>query len=88
MITDLISSKEGKIIISCVWGLGLASLFRQVCKGRQCIVIEGPKPEEMNNKRAHSEYLYEPFNNVDKPVRVMLECKKKEIALLDYRKKF
>jgi len=41
-----------------------------------------------NNERAHSEYLYEPFNNVDKPARVMLECKKKEIALLDYRKKF
>ena len=50
MFRDLLSSDEGKIIISCIWGLGLASLFRQVCKGRQCIVIEGPKPEEMDGK--------------------------------------
>lgn len=50
MFRDLLSSDEGKIIISCIWGLGLASLFRQVCKGRQCIVIEGPKPDEMDNK--------------------------------------
>lgn len=42
----------------------------------------------INNYRAHSEFLYEPFNNLGKPVRVMLECKKKEKALLNYRNNF
>ena len=50
MLKDLTNSNEGKIILSIIWGLGLASLFRQVCKGRNCIVIEGPKPKEMENK--------------------------------------
>ena len=30
VITDL-----GKVIISIIWGLGLATLFRKVCKGRK-----------------------------------------------------
>ena len=43
MIGKILKSKHGKIIISIIWGLGLAALFRKVCEGRNCIVIKGPK---------------------------------------------
>ena len=50
MIDKILKSKHGKIIISIIWGLGLAALFRKVCEGRKCLVIKGPKPEEVDNK--------------------------------------
>ena len=37
---------------------------------------------------AHSDWYYTPFENFDKPVDVVLECKKKEQALFKYRKDF
>lgn len=50
MISNLLSTREGKIILSVIWGLGLSALFRKACHGRSCIVIKGPKPQEMHNK--------------------------------------
>ena len=47
---DLMSTPNGKITLSIIWGLGLAALFRKACKGRNCIVIRGPKPAEMDDK--------------------------------------
>ena len=47
MINDLISSRQGVIIISIIWGLGLSALFRKVCKGRDCIVIQAPNTKEI-----------------------------------------
>ena len=38
----LIASPVGKIIISIVLGIGLASLFRKVCNDRNCIIFNGP----------------------------------------------
>ena len=50
MINDLISSRQGVIIISIIWGLGLSALFRKVCKGRDCIVIQAPNTKEIEKK--------------------------------------
>jgi hypothetical protein len=50
MIDKILKSKHGKIIISIIWGLGLAALFRKVCEGRSCLVIKGPKPKEVDGK--------------------------------------
>ena len=50
MISDFTSTENGKIILSVIWGMGLATLFRKACKGRSCIIMKGPKPVEMNNK--------------------------------------
>lgn len=47
---DLSNDETGKIIISLIWGFGLAALFRKVCKGRECIIIRGPKPLELDGK--------------------------------------
>ena len=49
IIDDFTGSNKGRIIISIIWGLGLATLFRRVCKGRNCIVIEGPDPNELKD---------------------------------------
>lgn len=46
----LLHSKIGKIIISILLGLGLASLFRKACNDRNCITFKGPKLSEIRNK--------------------------------------
>jgi hypothetical protein len=40
-------TEMGKYAISFVLGIGLASLFRKVCKGRNCLVFEAPPFEEI-----------------------------------------
>lgn len=47
---EKLQSDTGRIILSIIWGLGLAMLFRRVCKGRNCIIIKGPSPSEMDGK--------------------------------------
>ena len=41
---------EGKVLLSILLGLGLATLFRQVCKGKNCIAFYAPKPKKTNDK--------------------------------------
>lgn len=38
----------GKIIISIILGLGLASLFRIPCKGKKCLSFKGLKKQDLN----------------------------------------
>ena len=47
---NILEDNTGRIIISIILGLGLASLFKKVCHGRNCIVIKGPKPKELDNQ--------------------------------------
>ena len=47
IITELLNNPVGRIVFSIILGLGLAALFRQVCKGDECHVIKGPKPSEV-----------------------------------------
>lgn len=48
--SDKVDTKLGRIIISVIWGLGLAALFRSACKGRRCIVLMGPPPSEIEGQ--------------------------------------
>ena len=58
-IKALIYSKVGKIIISIILGLGLATLFRKVCNDRSCLVFTGPPPTKVeNNKYAYDGKCY------------------------------
>ncbi len=50
VIKTFMSSKNGIIILSIIWGLGLATIFRKVCDGRNCIIIKGPRPDHVNGK--------------------------------------
>lgn len=40
----------GKYILSLILGFGLASLFRTVCKDKNCLVFKAPPLEEMKDK--------------------------------------
>ena len=46
----LIYSDVGKIVISIILGLGLATLFRKVCKERNCLVFHAPKLDKIKNQ--------------------------------------
>jgi len=49
MIKLILEDKIGNIILSVLLGLGLASLFRKVCKNNNCIIIKGPDPNLIKN---------------------------------------
>lgn len=46
----LFTTELGKIFISILLGLGLASLFRKVCNDKNCIVFNGPILKDFENK--------------------------------------
>ena len=50
MFNKLLHTEVGNIILSVIWGLGLAALFRRACKNRNCIVFKAPPLQSMNNK--------------------------------------
>jgi hypothetical protein len=45
-VDKVLNDKVGSIIISVILGLGLAAVFKRVCKDGNCIVIKAPKLEE------------------------------------------
>lgn len=64
----LLNTKEGKILISVLWGLGLAFLFfKQTCTGDKCIVYSAPEYSVMeegvysHDKNKDSCYKYKTF---------------------------
>jgi hypothetical protein len=65
MIKDFINNSKGQIAISIILGLGLAALFRKVCEGNNCIVIQGPSKAEIEKyyyKVKDDCYKYTPYN--------------------------
>ena len=43
-------TQSGKYIISILLGLGLSSLFRSVCKGKNCILFYAANIEDIKGK--------------------------------------
>ena len=50
MINKLIKTKNGRILISIILGLGLSSIFRKVCKDRDCIIYRAPAPKNVKEQ--------------------------------------
>jgi hypothetical protein len=46
-LVKVIQSKTGRIIVSILLGLGLATLFRKVCNERNCLVFRPPDMDEL-----------------------------------------
>jgi hypothetical protein len=67
-IKSVLSTKAGSIIISIILGLGLAAVFRKACKDNNCIVIKGPKMQEVNK------YYYKINQDCFKYTPVAAEC--------------
>ena len=47
-ILTKVNTKYGKIIISFILGIGLASIFRKSCNSRNCIIFNAPSFDEVN----------------------------------------
>ena len=63
-------SEKVKLIVSIILGLGMASLFRQVCKGRNCIILNGPNIEEIEkNTYKYKEKCYK-YKHVDTTCKI------------------
>ena len=45
----LVASDFGVKLLSIILGLGLATLFRKVCKGRNCMVFKAPSMKEVES---------------------------------------
>lgn len=49
-IQRLLNTELGRFFISLLLGLGLASLFRKVCKDKNCITFNGPIINDIDGK--------------------------------------
>ena len=49
-LDKFVHSNTGKIIMSILLGLGLATFFRAMCKGKNCRVIQSPPLEELEEQ--------------------------------------
>lgn len=45
-----VHTETGKILMSILLGFGLASLFRTVCKGKNCIIFHAPPLDKFKDK--------------------------------------
>ena len=43
------NEKYNTIFFSFLWGLGIAVLFRKICKNKKCVVIQAPKNLDIEN---------------------------------------
>lgn len=68
-IENVLKTKYGPICISCILGLGLASLFRKTCSSSNCIIIRGPPLSIKKN-------VYKINNKCYKYVPTYVSCKK------------
>uniref|UniRef100_A0A6C0IJ80 Uncharacterized protein n=1 Tax=viral metagenome TaxID=1070528 RepID=A0A6C0IJ80_9ZZZZ len=46
-ILEAIHTTNGQYIISFILGMGMASLFRKICKDRNCLVFKAPDFDEV-----------------------------------------
>ena len=74
IFTNILKSRDIKIVFSIIWGLGLASLFRRVCKGRDCIIYRAPSPEYIKGKTF--EFNDKCYNYVPK----LVKCQGKNVV--------
>jgi hypothetical protein len=64
MISKFMESQVGRIVISLILGFGLATIFKKVCKNNNCVVINGPRPSDVNQyfyKLNEDCYKYTPY---------------------------
>jgi len=45
-----VKSNSGKYMMSIILGIGLATIFRSVCKGKECYVYKAPPLDEIREK--------------------------------------
>jgi len=74
LYTDL-----GRIILSIILGLGLATLFRKVCTDKSCLRFNGPIISDLEGKiYKHGDKCYKYSANTDK-----CDTTKKQVDLMN-----
>jgi len=75
----LIYTDLGRIFISIILGLGVATLFRKVCTDKSCIRFNGPIISDLEDKiYKHGEKCYKYSTRTDK-----CDTTKRQIDLMD-----
>ena len=69
-LDKFVHSNTGKIIMSILLGIGLATFFRAVCKGKQCRIILAPPMEEIEDQ------IYKFDNKCYKLEKNVIKCEK------------
>jgi hypothetical protein len=55
----LLYTDIGQVFISIMLGLGLATMFRTVCEGKNCLIFNGPVINEIDGKTyKYGEYCH------------------------------
>jgi len=49
-LSKFVHSSTGKIIMSILLGFGLATFFREVCKGKECLEFYAPSLDQIKDK--------------------------------------
>ena len=75
-LSNFFQSSSGKYMLSLILGLGLASLFRTVCKEKNCIIFKAPPIQDMKDKT----FRYDNKCYKYKPTLVKCESDKKIIS--------
>ena len=57
-LSKFLHTQSGKMLMSIILGFGLASLFRTVCKEKNCIIFTAPPTAEIDGKI----YKYQDMN--------------------------
>lgn len=49
-LDKFVHSNTGKIVMSVLLGIGLATFFRAVCKGKRCRIMSAPPIKELDGQ--------------------------------------
>lgn len=49
-LKSILHSKNGRILMSILLGIGISSLFRKACKERNCLVFKAPAFDKIKDK--------------------------------------
>ena len=74
-IRRIIYSKYGKYIISCILGIGLATLFKRACRERNCLKFIAPPPHKIDKQifqYNNSCYIFEPHAETCSPFKKII----------------
>jgi hypothetical protein len=69
MLSGILESEIGRIVLSILLGLGLAAVFRKVCKDNNCVVVKGPSTSDLEK------YYYKIDDDCFKYTPVATKCK-------------
>ena len=50
IIKNILYTNLGRLLLSVILGLGMATLFRQMCNNKECYNFIGPKQNEIRDK--------------------------------------